>query len=38
VKNYQGITATKIRRMIKNGDQAWKKLVPRPVVEFICKN
>lgn len=35
VNNYQGISATKIRKMINQGDQTWKKLVPAVVVDLI---
>lgn len=37
VVRYQNITGTKIRKMIRNGDKEWKKLVPLKVFNFLTK-
>lgn len=34
-ENVSGISSTKVREMVKNGDAQYKKLVPRNIAEYI---
>jgi nicotinic acid mononucleotide adenylyltransferase len=34
-KDFQGISSTKIREMIKNGDDQYKKLLPNLITDYI---